>query len=106
MSNYLIAQLTAAASLGRHVLVIVRGQNRAGVKRASIRFAGHERRAVVSALQRAGSRVQAEVALRLFRSVATDAVKFEDRLDLLLEIDFFGCAQRGERIGQKNRCRQ
>src|SRR5256886_17010937 len=43
----------------------------------------------------------------LFRSpVAADAVEFEDRLDLLFEIDSFGCAQRGERIGHKNRCGQ
>ena len=93
-------------ALGRHVLVIIGRQDGRSVQRASIRFPGHERRAVVSALQRAGSRVQAEVAFGFFRPVAADAVEFEDRLDLLLEIDFFGCAQRGDGIGQKNSCGQ
>ena len=61
-------------AFGRHFLLIVRRQNRRGVKRTLVGFAGNQRRAVVSALYGARFGVQTQMAFGFLRPVASDAV--------------------------------
>ena len=90
-------------AFGRHHVVAGSREGGGLVKRAFLRLARNQRRAFAAARERAGPGIEAQIAFGLFRSVAIEAGRFENRFDVAEKIDWLGAA---DRAGRQDASRQ